>query len=250
MEYNSLIAAIPGLWKRAVKKMKIPAQAISSLEQPFLTCNNRLMALGIITNKDVYWELVTKKKTKPICADKWCTAFNIDKAEWKTIYKTFALIKDTKIKAFQYKILNNLIPCNLYLNRIGKSDTDRCPKCNTLDDQMHYLCKCPEMATIWTNLSRWWRGLTEQEVALSSRDIILGIEQRPFKLLMRSQLDDIVLATKWRIYANKQRGEEITFYQVLCSIRSMISTQKLIASRREQNDKHDETWGQIEDYLT
>jgi hypothetical protein len=170
--------------------------------------------------------------------------------DWKSIYKNYAMIKDTKIKAFQYKILNNLIPCNLYLKRIGKSDTDLCPKCNTLDDQMHYFVECPEAASIWTNLSRWWKGLTDQEVILSGRDITIGIEQRPLKLVMRSQLDDIVLATKWRIYANKQMGEDIGFYQVLCSIRNMINTQKLIASRRDNIDRHEEFWGGIEDYLT
>jgi Fe2+ transport system protein FeoA len=70
MEYNGLITAIPASWKRAVKKMRIPEQAISNQEQPYVTCNNRLMALGIVTNKDVYWELVTKKQIKPNCADK------------------------------------------------------------------------------------------------------------------------------------------------------------------------------------
>jgi hypothetical protein len=119
-----------------------------------------------------------------------------------------------------------------------------------LDDQMHYLVECTEVASIWTHLSRWWKGLTDQDVTLTGRDIIIGIEQRPFKLAMRPQLDDIILATKWRIYANKQMGEDIGFYQVLCSIRSMIHIQKLIASRRDRVAKHDLTWGQIEDYLT
>jgi hypothetical protein len=64
MEYNSLIAAIPVQWKRAVKQMRIPAEAISAQEQSFITCNNRLMALGIVTNRDVYWELVANKRTK------------------------------------------------------------------------------------------------------------------------------------------------------------------------------------------
>jgi hypothetical protein len=119
-----------------------------------------------------------------------------------------------------------------------------------LDDQMHYLVECTEVASIWTQLSRWWKGLTDQEVILTSRDIIIGIEQRPFKLSMKSNLDDIILATKWRIYANKQMGEEIGFYQVLCSIRSMIYIQKLIASRKDRDDKYEQNWGQIEDYLT
>jgi hypothetical protein len=176
--------------------------------------------------------------------------FNIENEDWKEIYKNYAGIKDTRTKAFQFKILNNLIPCNLYLKRISKSDTDKCPKCNILDDQMHYLVECPEVASIWTHLSRWWKGLTDQDVILESRDIIIGIKQRPFKLELKAQLEDIILATKWRIYANKQLGEDIGFYQVLCSIRNMINIQKLIASRKDNSGRYDRIRGQIEDYLT
>jgi Fe2+ transport system protein FeoA len=66
MEYNGLISAIPRSWKETVKGMKIPQIAISNQEHPFINCNNRLLALGIVTNKDVYWELVTRKQTMPI----------------------------------------------------------------------------------------------------------------------------------------------------------------------------------------
>jgi hypothetical protein len=126
MEYNGLISAIPQSWKRAVKKMTIPQQAVSSQEQPFLNCSNRLLALSIAQNRDVYWELVSRKITRPICALKWCTRYDIEVEDWKILYKFYVEIKDTKLKAFQFKILNNLLPYNLYLSRIGKSKTIKC----------------------------------------------------------------------------------------------------------------------------
>jgi hypothetical protein len=58
MEYNSLKLAIPQAWKRAVKNMKIPSHAISNEEQPYLTCGNRLLALSIAKNRDVYWDFI------------------------------------------------------------------------------------------------------------------------------------------------------------------------------------------------
>ena len=67
MEYTGLISAIPQQWKRA-RNMQIPAHAVSNQEQLFITCNNRQMALGIVANRDVYWELGTKMCTTPICA--------------------------------------------------------------------------------------------------------------------------------------------------------------------------------------
>ena len=105
MMYNCLKAAIPGKWKRCVKEMRIPTQAISTLEQPFIKCNNRLLALNIVTNKDVYWELVTMKQVRPVVAYNWCDRYEIPEDEWKSIFKNFVNLKESKMKSFQFKIL-------------------------------------------------------------------------------------------------------------------------------------------------
>ena len=155
MEYNSLKSAIPAKWKRVLESMKLPNGAISSEEEPFMECCTRLLPLSIIKNRDVYWEFVSHKQTKPNCANQWCNTYGIDLENWKIIYKLYSSIKDTRLKAFQFKILNNLLPCNLYLSRIGRSDTNKCSKCDALDDMVHYLYSCPESKAIWEQLSNW-----------------------------------------------------------------------------------------------
>jgi hypothetical protein len=249
MAYNSLIAAIPQAWKRTVKKMKIPYSAISSMEQPFLNCKNRLIALSVATNRDVYWELVRKKQTRPICADKWGTRYDIEMEDegWKVIYKRYSSIKDARLKAFQFKVLNNLIPCNLYLKRIGKSDTDKCPICNELDDITHFLANCPETALAWKQLERWWNGMTNQNITVDERSIIIGTEKNG---PMHDQLNQIIMATKWRIYANKLMGQGTCLYQILCAIRNMLNVTKLIAAKNERIQNYTKVWGEIESYLT
>jgi hypothetical protein len=243
MEYNGLISAIPQAWKRCVKSMRIPAMAISKDEQPFMNCRNGLLALSILTNREIYWEFVVKKQIRPICALKWCEGFQIDIEEWKSLYQMYATIKDTKMKAFQFKILNNLIPCNLYLLRIGKSNSNKCGTCNELDDIVHYLLECPETKAIWNKICQWWKGVSGQEVKLSNRDILAGIETRNFKLVMKYQLDTIILAAKWKIYANKQLGQKSDINHIKRAIKQMIETLEFIASRNQRIDKHEEVWG-------
>jgi exonuclease III len=250
MDYNSLKLAIPTAWKRNVKKMRIPENAISNLEQPFIKCKNNLLALGIITNKDVYWELISKKEIKPIVAQKWCERYEIGEQEWKVVFKNFAEIKDPKLKAFQFKILNNIIPCNWYLKKIGRSNTEECPSCNEIEDLVHYFVGCHKANNIWLQIRRWWKGITGQEVVFTERDIILGLENRKVKIIKQEQLNKIMMSIKWKIHANKQLGQETLLYQILNNIRQMIRIEEIIAAKNDKHKKHQDLWTEVEDFLT
>jgi hypothetical protein len=229
--------------------MRIPNGAISSKEEPFMDCSTRLLPLSIIQNRDVYWEFVSQKQTIPNCANQWCNKYGIDNENWKSIYRFYSSIKNTRFKAFQFKILNNLLPCNLYLSRIGRSDTNKCAKCGALDDTVHYLYSCPESKIIWEQLSNWWQGLTKQYVVITERDTILGLTQKQERITMEGQLDTIILLVKWKIYAKKQMGESTGWNHILRSILSMIETLSFIASKNDKSIKHDKCWDEITNYL-
>jgi hypothetical protein len=209
-----------------------------------------LLALSIAINRDVYWDFVSKKITRPVCALMWCNRYEIDIEEWKGIYKFYAEIKGTRMKAFQFKILNNLLPCNLYLSRIGRSDTNKCTKCDDLEDIMHYLANCPETLIIWNNLSRWWKGVSGQEINFTERDITVGLVSRKDKIVMQYQLNCIILAVKWRIHAKKQMNENFCFFQSLSAIKQMLDTLSYIADKNGKSANHKKLWGTIADHLT
>ena len=115
---------------------------------------------------------------------------------------------------------------------------------------VHYIIECPNTAMIWQQLTRWWLGFTKQEVKLKNVDIITGLTRRIRKLNMKEQLDEIIMATKWRIHANKQLRETTCFYQVLLNIKHMIQIQKLIATKNQTLQKYDDKWKSLEEYLT
>ena len=48
-------------------------------------------------------------------------------------------IKDKKLAATNFKILNNILPCNRNLRKWGKSDTDLCCFCQEEDNISHLL---------------------------------------------------------------------------------------------------------------
>ena len=63
---------------------------------------------------------------------------NVDEDKCKLVFTMPRVVSNTKIRTFQFKLLYNLVPTNLYLKRIKKSDTDKCNWCNKLDDTAHY----------------------------------------------------------------------------------------------------------------
>ena len=93
-------------------------------------------------------------------------------------------------------------------------------------------------------------GITKQEINLTSKDVIIGLSQRTETIIMRDQLNEIIMTTKWKIHANNQLGEKTCLYQILYNIKNMLQTQKLIANKNSQITKYDIKWSSIEEHLT
>ena len=114
--YNKLKDAIPKEWRKIVKTMKVKVEAIDFKEQIHLNINNNPKNLNLIKNKDIYWIFVNKIKIKPIIIDKFKRELGIDEDRWKSIFTIPRVIRNTKIRAFQYKLLYKLTPLLLKEN--------------------------------------------------------------------------------------------------------------------------------------
>jgi hypothetical protein len=157
LKYNQIKDAIPIKWRNKLKTIKVARQAISFKEQPFLRIGKNDKPINLITNKDIYWSFIKNKQVKPIICHQMERTLDITEDQWKEIFMVSKQVQDTKIRTFQYKILYNLIPCNLYLKRIQRSDTDKCFICNKLDDIIHYMYECPEVNAFWNSFQNWWQ---------------------------------------------------------------------------------------------
>ena len=118
LSYNALKDAIPIEWRKQVKIMKVPRIAISFKENIFVKIRKKYKNINKVTNKDIYWTYIRNIQKEPIHKVKLEQELHIKEDEWNTIHKIPSTIRDTKICAFQYKLLFSLLPCNLYLNRI------------------------------------------------------------------------------------------------------------------------------------
>ncbi len=128
--------------------------------------NNKIKTLENITCKDFYCHLLnTDPPHTPTALQKWSVHYPIFKEAsanvWPRIFKLpFKTIRDTKIQTFQYRIIQNTIPCNKLLHNIKKKNSPVCDYCNNVDDLPHYFIRCPKVAEFWCYWFNWWENLS------------------------------------------------------------------------------------------
>jgi hypothetical protein len=247
LKYNTLKDAIPAQWRQTLKTMKVPGAAISFQEILSLEVNKNQKSIHNITNKDIYWILVTNKQKKPNITETSWNDLEISENQWKEIFTIPGLIRNTKIKAFQYKLLYNLLPCNLYLHRIKRSDTDKCNDCQILDNAAHYLFECDQLKIFWNSFGRWWKNWTNETITISKQTVLAGVLGKSQRY---KQINACILLAKWHIYKTKLNQTNVCFYKFLCDLKYYLIIEKTIALRNNKITSYTDTWQELEDYIT
>lgn len=71
------------------------------------------------------------------------------------LIKWYKTARDTKLQAFQYKLIHRVIPCNKYLANIRIKPDATCSYCDSTDTLQHFFYGCPSVNTLWDTLSSW-----------------------------------------------------------------------------------------------
>jgi hypothetical protein len=246
LKYNSLKDAIPKVWREKLKTIKIPENAISSEESLSIITKKGILPINLMTNKRIYWELIEKIRATPITKAKWIIEFNLPEEEWENIFEISKVIRDTKIRTFQYKLLFNLIPCNSYLHKIGKADTNICHFCNTVDSINHYFYECDETKKFWHSLQTWWNAMENDNIKITKELALIGAIHEISK---NEKLKAILQLARWHIYVEKLRINQPVLYKFLCILKYKIKIEKAICKNDNQIKLYNKLWLDIENQI-
>jgi hypothetical protein len=189
---------------------------------------------------------VKNKQIEPIILCTWENQLDIEREHWPEIFNISKCVRDTKIKTFQYKILYNLIPCNLYLKRIKKSETNKCHFCGILDDIIHYFYECKSTLIFWNGFKNWWYKLTEgEEIEVNKTTIMIGFRDKK-----KIALNACIIFAKWFIYKSKLNESPPFFYKYLCNLKYNLIIEKTIALKNNKLALYNQEWQKIENYIT
>ena len=73
---------------------------------------------------------------------------------WKNIFKQ--KVSDNrvpKLREFTYKVLNNIVPSGVWLNKWKREISDTCGFCKAIETTQHMLFNCDRIKRIWNSIS-------------------------------------------------------------------------------------------------
>jgi hypothetical protein len=247
MDFNALKDAIPKEWRILVKTMQIPINATNFEENPHLMIGKNAKNINLIKNKEIYWIFVNDIKIESIVTGKLQRELGLTEANCKKVFTMPRVVSNTKIRAFQYKLLYNLIPCNLYLKQIKRSDTDKCNWCKETDDTIHYFVRCSYLTPFWNSLTTWCQNLLEEDINFTWEDVLVGILDKDTKYYA---INAILMLAKWRIFKDKLNSSDTFFYKFLCELKYYINIEKTIAIKNNKLTPYNNMWSKVEEQLT
>lgn len=133
-----------------------------------------------LSSKKVYANLTIRKKPSVSSQKKWNQTFPVAEdvlhEYWSEIYKMpYRTARDTKLQAFQYRVIHKTLPCNKFLSNLRICQTDSCTFCQASDSIEHFLFHCPHTKIFWGKLCTWLDREADIQLTVSVRALLFGV---------------------------------------------------------------------------
>ena len=148
------------------------------LNIPAILINDILIPILDASSKHIYRSFLAKKQTTPTAKDreKLSAKYHRLTIDWKRVYLlSFRTTLETKLREFQFKILNRIVFTNEKLFRFDMAESDKCAFCQTeVESIEHLLFSCKISSVFWKHVLSWLRDNNIIVESLKEEDIIFG----------------------------------------------------------------------------
>ena len=236
LTYTSPISAIPSIWKIQLKDLT--PYKLNDVITPM-----EYYISKISPSRAMYWNYIeTKSPNKDACPMLWSTDLQdkIDEDVWNNLYLFIMRITiSTKLRYFQYKVLNRTITTNTKRSRWDPNITPLCYFCsNYRETILHLLVHCKTIAPLWQSLEKWCKYHYKSVLNLSSKDIILNNISCKSKMFINL----LILILKHYVYASKCKSELPTFSGFMTKVNEWYRIEKTIAYMTNNVNSFTKKW--------
>ena len=240
--YMCLKDAIPLKWHRILMNNNL-LQINPKNETVFIKLKTNEKPVKLLKSKEVYWFLNTQNIIQPSCVKNWFDKYLIDfsPAEWKKIFSlTHLITSDTKLIAFQFKIIHRVFPTDSYVSNFDNTVSKTCPLCQVDNNIPHLFVDCVKVIQFWQYFKLWLTMIEGNDIKLSTSNIIFGIHSGS-KLC----INFCILHAKWFINVNRKVDHNLNFDLFKCYLKNVLTIENQIAVNRKQLPHFNNTFGNI-----
>lgn len=117
-----------------------------------------------------------KKQIPPTAQQKITDKYSDTVIDWKKVYSLpFRTTLDSKLREFQYKILNNIVFTNDKLFRFGLSRSPNCTFCSEESESLeHLLLRCKVSSKFWKEVLSWLKDNNIGTESFTETSLFLG----------------------------------------------------------------------------
>ena len=167
---------MPAAWRLLIRTTNI-APVLSPLPNtPAILINDILIPILDASSKHIYRSFLANKQTTPTAKEKLSVKYHHLTIDWKRVYLlSFRTTLETKLREFQFKILNRIVFTNEKRFRFDMAESDKCAFCQTeVKSIEHLLFSCKISSVFWKHVLSWLRDNNIIVESLKEEDIIFG----------------------------------------------------------------------------
>ena len=167
---------MPAAWRLLIRTTNI-APVLSPLPNtPAILINDILIPILDASSKHIYRSFLANEQTTPTAKEKLSVKYHHLTIDWKRVYLlSFRTTLETKLREFQFKILNRIVFTNEKRFRFDMAESDKCAFCQTeVKSIEHLLFSCKISSVFWKHVLSWLRDNNIIVESLKEEDIIFG----------------------------------------------------------------------------
>ena len=201
LEYNVVASAVRNFVDRVREDDRIDIDL--SFPPPF--CEKNVFNY---TCKDFRKALCLQAYSTPCASRFWMNKLQLklDKSVWET---PRLCTRETRLRVLQWKILHNIYPTNIMLNKMRVKENNKCSYCtDEVDFIEHFYFYCPVVFSFWGYISQHILAEYNVRCALSAPKALFGIQRDELidKLTLK-KINHIILLAKMCISIYKKKPQ-------------------------------------------
>ena len=246
-QWFSIINCIPSQWKKKLGKMGNPVSSSSQFDVTTIFINNQQREIGKIKQKTIYWDIVKCKIEPPTSQKTMEKRLNKPNINWEQVYdRIYRTTINTYMRAFQYKLINNILFLNRDLFRFKLVNSPLCSFCkSSMETADHIFAECIETKNLYFEIRISFEQYNIYLPEANPINIILGVERSENNEL----INVIVLIYKIVIYKARNSGKVPTLPLFLNSLKQYETLEKKCARDGRNLAFHFMKWDKLQNIL-